>query len=374
MTLQVTLEAPTPVAPAWDRLALRLDAAPYHWSGWYAAWWGAFGRGTPRVVVARRDGTVVGVVPIEIDGGHVRAPANAHTPEFVPLAVDLEVLAGLAGAIADLRPRSVHLAHLTLPAGAEAVWLGALGAGLPRQEVVTSHRSPYLDLDRPLQDVVAGLGRSYAKSARRRRRRAEELGAVTVRTVTGADGLGPELDRCFAVEASGWKGAQGSAIACDPAVESFYREVARWAAGRGWLQLDLLEFGDRLAAFELTLRLRGVVHVLKAAYDDELRPLAPGSMLLDATTTAAHRDPGLRRAEWLGADDDYKRAWTDLAHERRIVDAYPDDLGGAVRASVSRSRQQVRGWALERLDAGTLDRLRTVRGRLHRTTPPRGPS
>lgn len=373
-SLEVSVEAPASVAMAWDRLALRVDAAPYHWSGWYAAWWRAFGRGRPRVVVVRRDGEVVGVVPIELDRGTVRAPTNAHTPALLPLAVDRDVLAGLARGIADLRPRTLTMDQLALAPDDETVWLATLGTTLPRQRAVTTHRSPYLDLDASWDELVTRLGKGSWKDLRRRRRRADERGRLDVRTVTATTHLDAELDRCLAVEASGWKGRQGSAIVCDPATETFYREVAAWAARRGWLRLDLLELDGRLLAFELTLRLRDAVHTLKCGFDDASRDLSPGRLLCVATTRAAAIDPCLHRAEWLGAEDDYKSDWTDGVHDRRSLRAYPPDASGAVRATVAGSRRQVRGWVRAHLGDDALDRLRVARGHLQRPMGTRGGS
>jgi hypothetical protein len=76
------------------------------------------------------------------------------------------------------------------------------------------------------------------------------------------------LDACleegFALESSGWKGAEGSAIFCDDRLRSFYTELARTVPAHGYLALSFLRCGGRAVAFQMSLwtltlaRARGV--------------------------------------------------------------------------------------------------------------------
>ena len=59
-----TVEALEPLYPEWRALAGRVGADIYMFPDWFAPWWVYFGaRRQPRVLVARRDGHLVGLLP-----------------------------------------------------------------------------------------------------------------------------------------------------------------------------------------------------------------------------------------------------------------------------------------------------------------------
>src|SRR5262249_34407692 len=95
-----------------------------------------------------------------------------------------------------------------------------------------SLRSPYVTLPPPgtmVENQHLGTPDStFRANLRRRLRRLESKGRLTMRVVEHAD---PDTLRAFfTLEASGWKGQAGSAIECDPATRRFYDEIARAGA------------------------------------------------------------------------------------------------------------------------------------------------
>ena len=76
------------LAHEWERLAERVDASPFLRPGWILSWLQAFGAGQPQVLTARRDGELVGVLPMELKRGRLRSPANWHSPVFGPVVAD----------------------------------------------------------------------------------------------------------------------------------------------------------------------------------------------------------------------------------------------------------------------------------------------
>ena len=59
-----TIEALVPLYPEWQALAARCGADIYMFADWFASWWVHFGAGRqPRVLVARREGVLVGLLP-----------------------------------------------------------------------------------------------------------------------------------------------------------------------------------------------------------------------------------------------------------------------------------------------------------------------
>ena len=119
------------------------------------------------------------------------------------------------------------------------------------------------------------------------------------------------LDEAFAVEALGWKGETGSAIAASPETRRFYTAVARWAAARGTLRLVTARVDGRMVAFELDLLEAGRMHALKTGFDPEFGGYSPGHLVALAAVEHAI-ESGAASYELLGDDEPYKMKWTEL--------------------------------------------------------------
>jgi CelD/BcsL family acetyltransferase involved in cellulose biosynthesis len=193
-------------------------------------------------------------------------------------------------------------------------------------------RSPYLTLSGSYDDYLGTLDRKHVKELRRLRRRLEEQGQVTFDVADGSEDLDELLAAGFRIEVSGWKTAAGSAIASRPETLRFYREIARWAALRGWLRLGFLRVGGTPVAVELALEQDGVFYALKGGYDPQFRSFGPGMLITQEVLVRAF-GLGLRRYEFLGAPEGYKLRWTSTTRELVTFHAFGrSPLGQAERA------------------------------------------
>jgi CelD/BcsL family acetyltransferase involved in cellulose biosynthesis len=168
------------------------------------------------------------------------------------------------------------------------------------------------------------------KEGARLRRRLAEVGDVAFEYTDGGDRLHEKLSEGFGIEGSGWKSERGTAIASSPATDAFYRAVAEWAAERGWLRLAFLRVDGCAVAFDLCLEVGDAVYALKGGFDPALRRFGPGMLLVRETLIHAC-ERGLRRYEFLGADDPYKLDWTDKTHDRVRLLVYPPTLPGGAQ-------------------------------------------
>ena len=105
---------------------------------------------------------------------------------------------------------------------------------------------------------------------------------MDIEVLDGAVDLDGAIDTILAIEASGWKGRAGTAVAFKPADEAFYRALARWAAAKGWLRLSFLRLDGQAIAFHYSLQARGVIYALKIGYSEQFAAQAPGKILLVA--------------------------------------------------------------------------------------------
>lgn len=131
---------------------------------------------------------------------------------------------------------------------------------------------------------------SRLKDLRRRQRRLAESGAVNLVTATEGPALARALEDFLAVEEAGWKGAAGSAMACRPAHASFARALFRAGSGPVGIRADSLTRDWTSLAVSLALVAGGTAYLLKTAYDESARALAPGLVLEAEIVRALHAD------------------------------------------------------------------------------------
>lgn len=126
---------------------------------------------------------------------------------------------------------------------------------------------------------LAGTRPKFRSHLRRAKRQLEEQGILELKHYSTAD---PEaLEKFYALEASGWKGEEGTAIKCDPCTRQFYDSVAQAAARDGYLSLDFLELNGKPIAGHFGFNLRGRYFLAKAGYDEAFRRHGPGQLLVN---------------------------------------------------------------------------------------------
>ena len=164
---------------------------------------------------------------------------------------------------------------------------------------------------------------------RRARRRAEELGSVSVEVLSPSPGeVGPLLDEIVAVEGAGWKGVRGTALSQDPRRRRFFDEYGSLAAAEKTLRIARLRIGDETAAVQLAVEHAGRLWLLKIGYDERFARCSPGTLLmLEAARWASER--GLEAIELLGVREEWTRFWTEEGRRCVSLYAYPAGLGGA---------------------------------------------
>lgn len=154
---------------------------------------------------------------------------------------------------------------------------------------------------------MAGTSQKFRANVRRTRRQLEELGQVRVRHF---DQVGPEvLLRFYELESSGWKGKQGTAIACSERTRHFYDRIATKAAQYGYLSLDFLEIDGRPICGHLAFKIGGRYFLAKAAYDETFRRYGPGQLLVHEIL---QRSPewGLKEFDFTGPATWDESRWT----------------------------------------------------------------
>ena len=150
------------------------------------------------------------------------------------------------------------------------------------------------------------------------------------------------LQSIYEVERSGWKGREGSAIACHPELRQFYDEVARQAARHGYLSLYSLELNGRPVAVHFGLTHRGRYFLPKPAYDESYGRFAPGQLLMHEILSDCVRRGG-REIDFLGPAADWKSEWTSETRSHSVWQVFrPGFRGHTLHAATFRIKPALR--------------------------------
>jgi CelD/BcsL family acetyltransferase involved in cellulose biosynthesis len=204
-----------------------------------------------------------------------------------------------------------------------------------------SMTSPYLPLPPSADELDRQVGGKFRGNLRRRARKLEaEVGPLALERIDGraraaavdSAALDAALDEGFALEAAGWKGDLGTAIACDPRLRARYRAIAHAFAARGRLACYFLKAGSRRVAFHFGLVDDDTYYLLKPGFDPTLASYGLGHLLVDAVA----RDlinRGIREFDFLGDDMPWKREWTDHTRAHRFDYIFAPTLRGRAIAA-----------------------------------------
>jgi CelD/BcsL family acetyltransferase involved in cellulose biosynthesis len=173
------------------------------------------------------------------------------------------------------------------------------------------------------------LDGKFLSEIRRRRHLLEAQGQLVLQVEDGRERLEDLLAEGFQVEASGWKGAAGSAIIARRDTHQFYREVAHWGAEQGLLRLAFLRLNGRAFAFDYCLEDRGFHYLLKTGYDPAYGKFGPGMLLRHEMLARAFAN-GFISYEFLGTNAPWKQRWTNKCRERMLFQAYAPSLTGVL--------------------------------------------
>lgn len=142
-----------------------------------------------------------------------------------------------------------------------------------------------------LRSAVSG---GKLKELRRLERRLAELGKLRYESLSPDGDVDRALDEFLDLERRGWKGNQGTAMACRGADGEFFREMTRSLFERGRLRMLALRLGERLVAAKCNLLASPGSFAFKIAFDPEFSRFSPGVQLEIDNIRRFHAEPDLR--------------------------------------------------------------------------------
>jgi CelD/BcsL family acetyltransferase involved in cellulose biosynthesis len=174
---------------------------------------------------------------------------------------------------------------------------------------------PGRDADSYLQGALTGRKR---KELRRQANRLGELGRIEFRVLTDASDLDGWIDEFLRLEASGWKGEEGTALASTEADRTFVHQMARAAFERGCLFMLALRLDDEAIAMKLNVTSGAGAFALKVAFNEKYARFSPGVCLEIENIRRLHQRGGSMR--WMDSCAEPEHPMIDhLWSERRLI-------------------------------------------------------
>lgn len=124
------------------------------------------------------------------------------------------------------------------------------------------------------------------------------------------------VSRYAVLESSGWKGEQGTALAPGNEQERFYTELMTSFAQTGEAVVIELWFGDHLAASRLTIESDRTIATLKTTYDESMKRIAPGRLMLRYLIESCHKHSNGKRIEFCTNATQEQLSW--MTHFRWV--------------------------------------------------------
>jgi CelD/BcsL family acetyltransferase involved in cellulose biosynthesis len=302
-------------ADAWRALAARA-AEP---NGYYLPDWelavnaSVPGRTGASALAAWQDRMLAGLLPVVSMWQAYRLPlpalVSAHPygtlcspPLDHGMAVD--AAATLMQAARQSGARALVLREVALDGAAMKAFNTVLrGEGL-RRRVLQWHLRASLDATRDADELLLdALGAKKLKELRRQRHRLAEHGAVHFEVARSPQAVAIALDTFMKLEASGWKGARGTALAQVEGDATFIRRATSALAATGNCEIVTLRAGETPVASGIVLRHQSRAFFFKLGVDERFAKFSPGVQLTLDLTRHLCADPAITSADSTAAAD-----------------------------------------------------------------------
>jgi CelD/BcsL family acetyltransferase involved in cellulose biosynthesis len=156
------------------------------------------------------------------------------------------------------------------------------------------------DADELLHDA---LGTKKLKELRRQRHRLAEHGEVRFEIARTSDEIAAAVETFLTLEASGWKGARGTALKQNSGDASFVRHATAALAATGQCEIVTLHAGDIPVAAGIVLRHQDRAFFFKIGVDERFAKFSPGVQLTLDLTRHLCADPAIASADSTASPD-----------------------------------------------------------------------
>lgn len=181
--------------------------------------------------------------------------------------------------------------------------------------------------------LESAMSAKKRKELRRQHNRLSEEGALTFERIEDNAQITAWTEEFLALEAAGWKGAEGSALASAPDTRAFFTQALEGAAAAGRLERLALRLNGRAIAMLVNLITVPGAYSFKTAFDEDYARFSPGMLLQLENLTLLER-PDVQWADSCAVEGHpmIERLWRD---KRRML-SRNIAIGGPLRRAAFR--------------------------------------
>lgn len=240
----------------------------------------------------------------------IRAWATPFGPQGTPL-IDHDDPIGVLEDLFDILARD----HIKMPevlvlpemradgAVAKLIRSVAVGRQLPIVSIEQKER-PFLESNLDGETYVKqAIGAHHRREYSRLWRRLAEKGELAHQIARTPDEVRHAFEHFLSLEASGWKGRRGTAMAVDRFRAAFAREAVNNLAERDCVRIHTLELAGRVIAILIVFTVSGEAWTWKTAYDETLQAYSPGMLLMIEVVKNHLEDTNITRTDSCAVPD-----------------------------------------------------------------------
>ncbi|HLG14444.1 MAG TPA: GNAT family N-acetyltransferase [Blastocatellia bacterium] len=163
----------------------------------------------------------------------------------------------------------------------------------------------------------AALSAKHRKALLRKEKRLAESGGLEYQELKPDEDPRTWIEKFVELEASGWKGKEGTAVASSLEDRAFFEAVLQAAFRRRRLMMLALRHNGRAIAFKCTFIAGSGAFASKIAFDEQFAAFSPGLLLEMESIRRVHARPEIQWVDSCAAADSmmFNRLWLD----RRII-------------------------------------------------------
>lgn len=284
-----------------------LAAGPFMTPAWLRAWWSAFGADDePLLLLVERDGEVLGVAPLQVDGQSARLIGSDDVCDHLDFLVRgehaenfyTEVLAYLEHyGITELFLQPVRLSSSVL----EHLIPTARKSG---RAVEVALNNVYLDMALPTswQEYLGTLTKKQRHEVRRKFRRFTEAGELGVRTIREPRETLAAMETFFQLFRLSRADKDDFMVA---GRQRFFQELAKNLATSGMLELQELSLDGKPMAMVFCFDHGSTTYLYNNGFDLAYRSISPG-IVSKAMAIRKSIQRGMSFFNFLNGDERYK--------------------------------------------------------------------
>jgi CelD/BcsL family acetyltransferase involved in cellulose biosynthesis len=297
----------------------------------------------------------------------IRAWSTPFGPQGTPL-VDRDDPEGVLEDLFDILSRK----HLKMPEVlvlpdmradgpvAQLIRAVAIGRNLPLTSIERVER-PFMES--PMEGdayLRQAIGSHHRRDYARLWRKLGQQGNLVYSVARTPDEVRQRCEDFLALEATGWKGRRGSAMAVDRYRAAFAREAVNRMAERDLTRIHTLELDGRVIAILIVFVEGGEAWTWKTAYDESLSAYSPGTLLMIEVVKNHLEDPNIARTDSCAVPD--HPVMKRLFSERQAIETMVIGLNPGATRATQQAASQIH------LYRRTRDFARIVRNRLRHLT------